>query len=38
MIAGNTLSDFIRFFSASDFQKNDKIVYNYFKEKYDKNS
>ena len=33
-IAGKTLSGYINFFSPNDYQKNDKIIYKYFEEKY----
>ena len=33
MIAGKTL-DFTNLFSPNDYKKNDKIIYNYFKDKY----
>ena len=30
MIAGKTLSDYTNVFSTSDYQKNEKIIYQYF--------
>ena len=35
MIAGNFLLDYINLFSPNVFQKNDKIIYKYFKDNYD---
>ena len=34
MIVGKTLLDYTNLFSLNDYQKNDKIVYKYFKDKY----
>ena len=34
MLAGKTLLDYTNLFSVNDFKKNDKIIYKYFKEKY----
>ena len=34
MLTGKTLLDYIDLFSANDYKKNDKIIYNYFQEKY----
>ena len=34
MLTGKTLLDYINLFSANDYKKNGKIIYNYFKEKY----
>ena len=36
MIAGKTLLDYTNLFSPNDYKKNDKIIYNYFKDKYGK--
>ena len=36
MILGKTLLDYTNLFSPNDYKKNDKIIYNYFKDKYDK--
>ena len=38
MLAGKTLSDYTNLFYTNDYKKNDKIIYNYFKDKYDKRS
>ena len=35
-VAGKTLLDRTYSFSSNDYQKNDKIIYKYFKEKYGK--
>ena len=35
MIAGKTLLDYINLFSPNDYKKKDKIMYKYFKDKYD---
>ena len=34
MLAGKTLLDCTKLFSANDYEKNDKIIYKYFKDKY----
>ena len=34
MIVGKTLLDYTNLFSLNDYQKNDKIVYKYVKDKY----
>ena len=34
MLAGKTFLDYSNLFSPNDYKKNDKIIYNYFKEKY----
>ena len=34
MIAGKNLLDYTNLFSPNDYQKNDKIIYKYFKDKY----
>ena len=34
MLAGKTLLDYTNFFSLNDYKKNDKIIYQYFEEKY----
>ena len=34
VIAGKTLSDYTNLFSPNDYQKNDKIIYKYFNDKY----
>ena len=34
MLSGKTLLDYTNFFSPNDYQKNDKIIYKYFKDKY----
>ena len=36
MLAGKTLLDYTNLFSPNDCKKNGKIVYKYFKSKYDK--
>ena len=36
MIAGKNLIDFTNFFSSKDYQKNDKIIYKCFRDKYGK--
>ena len=36
VVAGNALLDYTNLFSPNDFKKNGKIIYNYFKDKYDK--
>ena len=36
MIAGKTFLDYITLFAPNDCKKNDKIIYKYFKDKYDK--
>ena len=36
MIAGKSFLDHTNLFSLNDFKKNDKIIYKYFKYKYDK--
>ena len=36
LIAGKTLLDYANLFSSNDYQKNDKIIYKYFKDKYSK--
>ena len=36
MITGNTLLNYANLFSPNDYQNNDKIIYKYFKDKYDK--
>ena len=36
MLAGKTLLDYTNLFSRNDCKKNGKIVYKYFKSKYDK--
>ena len=38
MLAGKTLSDYTNLFYTNDYKKNDKIIYNYFKDKYDRRS
>ena len=38
LLAGETLLDFTDLFSPNDYKKNDKIIYNYFKDKYDRRS
>ena len=35
-IAGKTLLDYTNLFSPNDYQKNNKMIYKYFKEKYAK--
>ena len=34
MFAGKTLLDYTNLFSSNDYIKNDKLIYNYFKNKY----
>ena len=34
MLAGKTWLDYTNLFSLSDYKKNDKIIYKYFKDKY----
>ena len=34
MLAGKTLLDYTNLFSPNDYEKNDKIIYKYFKDKY----
>ena len=36
MVTGKTLLEYTNLFSPNDYQKNDKIIYNYFKDKYNK--
>ena len=36
MIAGKTLLDHANLFSPNDYKKNDKIIYKYFKDEYDR--
>ena len=36
MIAGKTLLDYANLFSPNDYQKDAKIIYKYFKDKYGK--
>ena len=36
MIAGKTFLDYTNLFSPKDYQKNDKIIQKYFKDKYGK--
>ena len=38
MLAGKTLLDYTNLFYTNDYKKNDKIIYNYFKDKYDRRS
>ena len=38
MLARKTLLDYTNLFSPNDYKKNDKIIYNYFKDKYDRRS
>ena len=38
MLAGKKLLDYTNLFSPTDYQKNDKIVYKYFKDKYGRRS
>ena len=38
MLAGKTLLDYTNLFSPNDYKKNDKIIYNYFKNKYGRRS
>ena len=34
MLAGKALSNYTNLFSPNDYKKNDKIIYQYFKDKY----
>ena len=36
MLAGTALLDYTNLFSPNDYNKNDKIIYRYFKNKYGK--
>ena len=36
MLAGKTLLDYTNLFSTNDYKKNGKIIYKYFKDKYDR--
>ena len=36
MLAGTVLLDYTNLFSPNDYNKNDKIIYRYFKDKYGK--
>ena len=36
MIPGKTLLDYTNIFSPNDYKKKDKIIYMYFKDKYEK--
>ena len=36
MLAGKTFLDYTNLFSPNDYKKNDKIIYQYFKDKYGK--
>ena len=36
MLAGKTLLDYTNLFSWNDYKKNEKEIYNYFKDKYDR--
>ena len=38
MLAAKTVFDYTDLFSPNDYKKNDKIKYNYFKDKYDRRS
>ena len=38
MLAGKTLLDYTNLFSPNDYKNNDKIIYKYFKDKYDRRS
>ena len=38
MLLGKTLFDYINLFSPNDYKKNDKIISNYFKDKYGRRS
>ena len=38
MLAGKTLLDYTNLFSLNDYKKNDKIICNYFKDKYGRRS
>ena len=36
MVAGKALLHYTNLFSANEYKENDKIIYKYFKDKYDK--
>ena len=36
MLAGKTFLDYTNLFSPNDYKKNEKIIYKYFKDKYDR--
>ena len=38
IFAGKTLLDYTNLFSPNDYKKNDKIIFKYFKDKYDRRS
>ena len=38
MLAGKTLLDFTNFFFPNDYEKHDKVIYKYFKDKYGRRS
>ena len=38
MLAGKTLLDYTNLFFPNDYKKNDKIIYEYFKDKYGRRS
>ena len=38
MLEGKALSDYTNLCSPNDYKKNDKIIYKYFKDKYDRRS
>ena len=38
MLAEKTLLDYTNSFSPNDYKKNDKIIYNYFQDKYGRGS
>ena len=38
MLAGKTLLDYTNLLSRNDYKKNEKIIYKYFKNKYDRRS
>ena len=38
ILAGKNLLDYINLFSTNDYKKNDKIIYTYLKDKYEKRS
>ena len=38
LLAGKTLLDYASLFSPNDYKKNYKIIYKYFKDKYDRRS
>ena len=38
IIVGKTLLDLSNLFSPNDYKKNDKIIYKYFNDKYDRRS